>query len=196
MEYGTYGKGLVEAARKEAACAANRIAGAFGFSREDREDLAQDMVLAVLEKAEEFDPSRGSVRTFVSTVIRGKTLMELRRRKREAKRGKMIPCLHEETVEGDEVVAYHETLDRAICMERMGREEADPFLMLDLCHDVAVALDILTPRQREISRLLMKTDKTTAAARLGVSRQTLYREIEAIREVMTDAGLKSYMQAV
>lgn len=196
MEYGIFGKEMVEAARKEAACTANRIAGTFRFTREDREDLEQDLILAVLEKVDEYDPTRGSVRTFVCTVIRGKALMELRRRKREANRGKTIPCLHDETVDGNEVVSYHETLDRTICMARMGREERDPLLMFDLCNDAAVALELLTPRQREISSLLMKTDKTSAAARLGLSRQTLYREVEAIRKAFAAKGVEVYLGTV
>ncbi len=193
MEYGVYGQQIVDAARKEAACAANRIAGTFCYTHEDREDLEQDLILAVIEKADEFDPSRGSIRTFVGTVIRGKALMELRRRKREANRGKTIPCLHDETIEDDTVVAYHETLDRTACMNRMGRSEDDQFLISDLGHDVAVALTFLTPRQRRISRLLTKTDKAATAHRLGISRQTLYREIEAIRQALVKRGVQAYL---
>lgn len=196
MNYGIYGKELVAAAQKEAACTANRIAGTFGFTREEREDLEQELLLAVMENAKAFDPTRGSIRTFVGTVIRGKTLMELRRRRRESNRGKSIPCLYDETVDGDDVVAYHETLDRSVCMDRMGRDETAPILISDLCHDVAVSLKLLTPRQRQISHLLMKTDKTTAAHRMGISRQTLYREIEAIRQAMVDTGIDAYAGAV
>jgi len=195
MEYGTYGKEMVEAARKDAACTANRIAGAFGYSREDREDLEQTLILAVLEKAGAFDPARGGIKTFVGTVVRGELLHALRRRRAD-KWIRAIPCLHDDAFDGEEIVPYHETLDRAVCMDCMRREETDPFLIADLCHDVAVALKLLTPRQRDISRLLMKTDKATAAHRLGISRQTLYREIKAIREVMAESGLDAYMQAV
>jgi len=192
MEYGVYDKEMVEAARKEAAYTAKRIAGSFGFTYEDREDLEQELNLAVIKKANTLDSARGSIHTFVVAVIKGKSLTELRRRRRKAKREKTILCLHNETVDGDDVVAYHETLDRSVCMNRMGRDETDPILLSDLRHDVEVVLKLFTPKQKRICRLLMETDKKTAAHRMGVSRQTLYREIEAIRQIMSEIGINAY----
>lgn len=195
MEYGTYGKEIVDVARKEAACLANRITASFGYSPQDKEDIEQSLVLTVLEKMGAYNPSKGAISTFVCTVMRGEVLHELRRR-RSDKWIREIPCLHDATFNGECVVPYHETLDHATYMECMHGQEADPIRMADLCQDVAAVLKRLTPRQRDISQLLMEADKATAARQAGISRQTLYREIKAIREVMTESGLHLYLQTL
>ncbi|MBE2260410.1 MAG: hypothetical protein IAE88_16245, partial [Rhodobacteraceae bacterium] len=51
-----------------AAARAYQMATRFGLSHADREDLHQELMLDLLERAEQFDPSKGSAGTFTGML--------------------------------------------------------------------------------------------------------------------------------
>ena len=53
------------------------------FSRSDEEDIAQDLTLHLLSQAQHFDPSRASLKTFVTHVVNSCVAMILRERWRQ-----------------------------------------------------------------------------------------------------------------
>ena len=192
MEYGRFGKDLVEAAQSEAKCVASKTAKNIGLSREDQEDLEQNLVLAVLEKAEAYDPSRASVRTFVQSVVKGAILHELRRRRRASERELVSASINDDVFDGEEMVSAHETMDRAEHLGRMGKDIPDPFQLSDVRSDVSAIMGQLTAEQRSLASALSESDTRTAAKQTGISRRAMYRQIGAIRNIMSDAGLRVY----
>lgn len=185
---------LEKAARKEARYAARVYARAFEMGFEDQEDLEQDLLLAVLVSAASYDRSKAALRTFASAVIRNEILHKMRQAKRDADNPVVMSCLHDEVPDGEESVPFHETLDRAKCKARLGIHEPDPIREADLRHDMALTLKHLTPRQRDVFHLLQRGTKVEAARETGVSRQTIYEDVKAIREAMEALGIDAYKE--
>jgi RNA polymerase sigma-70 factor, ECF subfamily len=61
---------------------AQELSGKPGFTRSDEEDLQQELVLHLLEKAHYFNPNRGSPNTFAKQVIQSGYFTILRNRGR------------------------------------------------------------------------------------------------------------------
>ena len=53
-----------------------------GFSRSDQEDVEQDLFLHLLRQVQHFDPTRGSLNTFVARVVNSAAAMLVRERGR------------------------------------------------------------------------------------------------------------------
>ena len=48
---------------------ARQLAGNYGFTRSDREDIEQDLILHLIQQMRHFDPKRGGETTFVSRLV-------------------------------------------------------------------------------------------------------------------------------
>ena len=74
------------------------------------------------------------------------------------------------------------------------REQRDAEQSLHL--DLARALARLTPRQRELCRLLLEQDisMVEASQRLGVPRSTLYEELKHIRTIFKALGMDAHLR--
>jgi len=194
MEYGKFGKELVEAAQNEAKHAAIKLTKSLRLSKEDREDLEQNLILAVLEKADSYDESRASVRTFVGTIINGAVLHEVRGRKRASNRELVNSSLNYDVFDGEETVPAHETMDRVTHLERLGRSIKDPFEMSDVKTDLSEVISQLSPEQQSLVGALSETTTRSAARMVGISRRAVYQHIGEIRNIMSDSGLHVYVQ--
>lgn len=60
----------VQAALRAAGCHAAQFARRRGLSRADREDLSQDILVAIIAAHPQFDPARGSWTTFLAVLAR------------------------------------------------------------------------------------------------------------------------------
>jgi len=78
-----YAKALVQAKARQL-CRRN-------FSPSEREDIEQDLWLAVLQQAERFHPARASLETFLDRVVSRAAAMLLRSRKRHKRAGGVQP---------------------------------------------------------------------------------------------------------
>jgi RNA polymerase sigma-70 factor, ECF subfamily len=134
------------------------------------EDLVQETFIRVWRSARGYDPSRGSVRTFVFTLAR-RAAVDLWRR-----RGAHAPAL----------------LDEPDAVDMAGTEEYE-HLLLRLA--VGEALEELSPAHREVLELQYQSDLTQAqvAERLRiplgtVKSRTLYG-LRALQRVLEERGV-------
>lgn len=128
----------------------------------DRDDLVQDAVTAVLAALDRYDEPRASLRTFVERVASSGIATTLRRA-RAAKRTS---------------VDY-----------RQPAESAGLSLIVELRLDMRRALGTLGRSERRVAALLEEYRPAEIARALGVSRASVYRSIDRIREAFIEAGL-------
>ena len=62
---------------------ARQLCRLHGFSRSDEEELQQDLWVAVVKQADNFDPQRSSLDTFIDRVVNTQVAMILRERRRK-----------------------------------------------------------------------------------------------------------------
>lgn len=171
----------------------HQIIGRYGLISSDREDLEQELTLAVLEAANAWDSTRGSRNTFDNRIVNRKVATIIRYRSRGCRdyhRG----CL---------------SLDDAVCNEDGGSSSHGAMLTEDTdCRrggvdaseeradrsmDVRSAVRSLEPDLHRLCDLLGKGTKADAAEAMGLSRTTIYKRCEAIRERFAQMGLADYV---
>ena len=130
---------------------------------DDRDDLAQNALIHVWKRIDQFDSTRASLPTFVERVVTSSITSSIRK-SQAAKR---------QTVElsgglPDPRNFVHETHVRV---------------------DVERALDRLRPYDRIVATLLADMTPAEAARALGIARSTIYVVIARIRDAFVAAGL-------
>lgn len=131
----------------------------------DREDLEQEAMLGLCRALPLFDPSRGSLRTFVERVIATKIASALRAQRvlrRVPAYEVPPPCFEQATA------------------------------AVEFQSDLRGVLAVLSDGDRQLALLLAKQTPTEASRRLRVSRSTVYQGIRRIRIAFINAGLNPY----
>ncbi|WP_149539276.1 hypothetical protein [Siccirubricoccus phaeus] len=163
------------AARHHAAQWARRL----GRQRPDEEDLRQDILLAVVERAGRFDPSCACWATFVALLARH-AVADRRQAERRRRAVEMIP-LDLDQVDADAAAAWSAAW--------AGRR--DPSADMALRIDLHALVGDLPPTQRATLALLLRTDGEPAAARRasGRSSSAFHRDVQELRLWLLASGL-------
>jgi len=163
---------------------ARRLVRCAGFTAADREDLEQELMLKVWEALEKFDPDLSHPHAFVATVVERAAATILRSQK-ALKRGNHLghcslglAAFSEDCQDGPADAA-------AIELTSTPSHEAP----VDLAHDVVEVLSQLRRELREVAERLGSRSKRQIAKELGISRSTLDRRIDALREQFIAASL-------
>jgi len=155
-----------------------QLAGRFDLSQDDKEDLRQDMVVELLTALDRFDPDRSKRETFISRVLDKFVRYTARTLSTHQRRASDSPLGLEEVALGFQPVVND---------PRDGQLNEQDRRQLRL--DMAKAIARMPERLRRICRLLTEYSPAEAAERLGVCRQSIYRNIAEIRRHLAAAGL-------
>lgn len=79
------------------------------------EELTQDVFLQCWQRWDQYDPARGSIRTFLATVTRSRAIDRLRRRGRRVPEVAWEECADS----GSDVEALENTVDHRLTMQRV-----------------------------------------------------------------------------
>ena len=164
--------------RKTVAIHVSRVIGRYGFTSNDRDDLAQELLFLIIQRAHRFDPKVASWQTFSSRLI-ANGIKGLIRYQLAIKRD-FRAC----TLFGDHLIPERTAPDGHDTLA--GTRPEDLILRID----VGRALLKLEPRTRRLAQLLMSETVTDAARLLSISRATAYRYLRIIRHAFEDARLQ------
>src|SRR6185312_15667639 len=160
---------------------ARQISRKRGFGDSDRDDLNQELILRLLEKASLYDAGRGaSLETFADRVVNSAVRMILRDRRR-LKRAPEFTALSLET--SSVMVDGMPTLlsDAISADDRQRLTFSEPCDSQDLVA-FGASLGSLPPDLAQVAGELMNGTIASAARRLSVSRRQIYRAVARIRE--------------
>lgn len=159
------------------------------FCRSDREEIQQELWLAVVGQADRFDPERASLDTFIDRVVNTAVAMILRDRERQVRangfRTQSLDVLaHDGSRQPLAAKITEEDLAR-----RLGRERRDAVADRELEEAVAAALPKMPPEVSDVCRRVMGGNISTAAAELKTSRRQIRNSLAAAQPVLEEAGL-------
>jgi RNA polymerase sigma-70 factor (ECF subfamily) len=161
-----------------------------GYGPSDREDLEQELLLHLLERAHLYDPKRGAASTFADRVIQNAGRMILRHRRRQKRGAGRTPRSLDESVAGaDQNPPRREQLT----IHDLERRTANS--TRDLVHDsevrgaVSIALDRMPGHLLDVCLRLMQGSPASVARDLGVCRRRLRNLMGEIERYLRDAGL-------
>jgi len=188
-------QGIDEYAARVIRHKARQLVGTAGFTKSDREDLEQEMMLDVLQRLPKFDANKATHKTFVARIIERKISKLLRHQASEMRDYRRESySLDERIDDGDgSTVARGETIAQEELDRRLGRRKRSDQEEWELAHDVAATLARLPEHLRRLCELLKTGSISEAAREMGVPRTTLNDHVKKLREIFEDAGLRDYL---
>lgn len=176
---------------------ARQLIGKYGFTRDDYDDLQQEMMLDLLRRLGKYDPSRAGLSTFVARVVDRKVSTLIRHQRQEKRDYRRHVCPLDAQIEdqdgqqrGLDEVLSQDAFDEEIA--RYDRPEAE---RIDLRLDLSLVLDDLPEDLRHLARRLQTRTVAEIARELGVPRSTLYEKgIARLRKIFEDNGLREYLE--
>lgn len=158
------------------------------LEKEDEEDLLQECLAHWLFARDNYDPAGGaSQATYMARIIRNK-LMDLVREQSSDKR---------------KAVHFSDSIDQplnddegASSLLDILASDSDFHLKAELKVSIEQSFSKLTNTQKELCQYLSagSVNLTELAETLGIGRATIYREIERIRSVFEQEGLKDFLK--
>jgi len=168
------------------------------FNPADREDIEQDLLLALLKRLRKFNPSIAHYNAFATTVVERcvATMIEHRAAERRAPR-QNNGSLHVAVDDGkgncvELLATIVDGQQKRHGAQRSRRVEESS----DLANDVADGIADLPPRLREICEQLKHDTPAEVARNLRVGRATIYERISRIRVRFEKAGLHEYLKTI
>lgn len=169
-----------------------RLKGVYGILDADRPDIEQELRIAVWQARDQFDPARGTWEGFVSRVIRNharKIIARQRAACRDYRR--VVGSLQDPIVSepDDDPVERGEFLD-ADGYLRMSRRQGAWTDRNAPSRDIARVVAELPPDLQGVCAYLAQGMAVTdIAAKLGISRDTVYERRKALQQAFERAGL-------
>ena len=152
---------------QQAEIRASRLIGSHGFTRDDWDDLRQDLLLDYLERLPQFDAGRGDLRGFMFGVVRHRAAQLAARQQRRAQ------------------FAPHGCTESGGSRRRPAAVNVD----YDLRLDINAAILRLPERLRVLAQLLSERTPGEVSRLTGRSRSRIYQLIREIRAAFEEAGV-------
>ncbi len=165
-----------------------------GFNRSETGDVENDLFLHLLNQAQQFDPTRGSINTFIARVVDSAVAMlvrERRRNKRAPALGVVVQSVEVMVDQPDGPPApLGATLSQADAERRTGGDSMSNTEMFELVEDVAHLIDALPPELQAVCRARMDRNRSETERDLGHSRRSLDTAMELIRQHFVQGGFE------
>jgi len=160
----------------------------------DRFDIEQDLMLDLLQRQANYDPTRSSFDTFADRVIKHRvaTLMSPTSRLR-AERG-MVSLDVPMATDGDDAVTLADILPESAGLYADAAQP--PEIMCGLQRDVQRFLAGLSPVLLRYAGVLSADNVSAAARAAGLHRSTIYERLGQMRSAATAAGLYEYFGSI
>ncbi len=162
------------------------------FEWENRKDIEQDLVLRLLERRANYDPTQTPWRLFVTTVVSQGVRDMLRYRKRKKRYAENPPVSlselvdigEEEETELQQLVTSADQCRRLSLEPKVAQDQWEE--REDLDHLIQTQL---TPDEQELCRLLMRHTLSAVARLRNVPRSTLRGQLVQVREKLAGAQI-------
>ncbi len=155
-----------------------QLAKRFNLPEDQQEDCRHDMVVELLSAFQRFNPDKAKRETFINRVLDRFVKYTTRVRCTHRRRPSDSPIHFDDIASGYQPIINDPPTGQ---LDEQGQCE----LRLDM--DTAIAR--MPGRLQRVCRFLMEFRPAEAAERLGICRQSIYRNISEIREYLTGAGL-------
>jgi len=160
------------------------------FQSAEPEDLQQELWLALVKAAEQFDPAKASLDTFIDRVVNTAVAMLLRVRQRHKRgngfRTQSLDSLRAPRSETPEPLSTAVSADDLA--RRTGAEQHDEALRREDAEAVEHALAQMPDDLREIARRLMSGTVNSVSQEMNISRRAVRKAVLGIRAFLERAG--------
>lgn len=160
------------------------------FQSIEPEDLQQELWLALVKAAEQFDPAKASLDTFIDRVVNTAVAMLVRARRRlKCVKGIRADSLDDVNVsKSDSPELRSEAVSADDLARRTGVKSRDEASQREDAEVVEQALAQMPVEMRDLCRRLMGGTVASVARELGVSRRQVRKTVADARPFFEEAG--------
>ncbi len=171
-----------------AAARTARLAARFSLQTADRDDIKQELILDMLERAPQFDPAKGSAGTFTGMVSEHRATELLDRLIKDRMR---LRIGHQTHAANDAAFREFEDIDGDNVVP-MWSDDRDLFADSMALRDLDIALAYMNGEQVALFDLLeVHQDLSAACKASGMSSATFYRRVHELQMHMRMFGFRS-----
>ena len=185
----------LNSALNAAATRTYRMAVRFGLSTADREDIQQELILDMLEHADQFDSTKGSAGTFTGMVSKHRAVELLDILIKQRMRyldfdtaAKMMSAANDPNMSSTESQSTDDCVD---AINFIRNPDHDLFTDGMALHDLQAAISFMNGEQSALLGLLREhADLASACAASGISTASFYRRVHDLRMHLRMFGLR------
>lgn len=172
----------------------NQLIGRAGFTRQDGDDLQQDLILRVLQSLPSFDSDQGHRNKFITAVVERHVANILRNKQAEKRDHRRISSLNVKvTISEDEATELAQTIGQRELDARRGRHPRSDEELAQLAQDMAEVIVKLPEDLRDLAERLKTQSVSEIARAMGIPRTTLHDSVRRLRQRFENTGLKDYL---
>jgi len=187
--------GILKYAMKRTHYKARQVIRTKGFTKDDFDDIRQELMRDVLKRLPKFNGGRAGMKTFISRLIDNRIAGLIKHRHAACRDSRRNECSLDDWVHDEDGrwVRRDTTIseDRArahTCQAPRGRQET-----LELAMDTAHVMASLPNDLRDLCERLRSQTPTEIHRETGMSRSSLYERIKQIRARFIEADLNQYV---
>jgi DNA-directed RNA polymerase specialized sigma24 family protein len=174
--------------------AARRLAGRFGFQRQDREEIEQRLYLKLARHLHRGDPSDPKWKALVAITVRRHVVSMARDGEAEKRDHRRVCSLNVRIGTPDGPMELADTVGEHEIPSRRGRVKRSDQELAELRLDVIACLaDVGDERQREFCERLKHDSISQVARDMGIPRTTLGTWLARLRGRFEERGLRDYL---
>ena len=186
---------IVRYALKRSSFKAKQMVGRHGFSRDDFEDIRQELVVDVLERLPKFSRSRAGVKTFICRLIDNRIAYLIKHQEAGCRNHRRLERRLDDWAHGKDNrwTILGQTLTEDDALGRLGRKRISNRERIGLALDTVALLDQLSKLDRKLCLQLQAKTVSEIARQTGVVRTRIYERLRAIRQIFLQAGMAEYL---
>ena len=174
---------------------ARMLVGSAGFTKSDRDDLEQEMVLDLLQRLPKFDSKKAQRNTFVARIVEHKAVSIIEKRTAGKRDWHLCTAsLNDRRMTDDgESAERLEGYDMDEYLRQSGQLSRPAEESLGISIDLERIIAVLPPELRVLCERFQSENVAEVSRNTSISRGALYDKIKQIRSLFEDSGLKEYL---
>ena len=171
------------------------LVGHYGFTKEDIEDIQQELQLHLYQQMPKYDPNRSSKATFVDRILENAIRDLIRRQKSQCRDFAMCTVSLDQSAFSNEesTITIMETIENTQHSFGASTNTKNNMDKVDLRMDVQRVLAGIEPKFQQFCLDLMSMKSATDIAKEhNICRQTFYVWKDRMRAIFESAGLRVY----
>ena len=172
-----------------------RLIGQAGYTRSDQEDIEQDLSIHLRQQLPKHDPRKGTLKTFVNTVLDNKIRTMVSARLTSQFDFRQHDCSLDDMIEADtgDMVSRAEAIDAEEYLMATGRLNRRTLDIVELRIDVRCAVSMLPADLQDLCARLQERTIVDIAREDGVSRHKIDELRRRIAFLFLEHGLDQYV---
>lgn len=169
------------------------LVGKAGFTRDDIDDIRQELTLDLLLRVPGYNPEKSAFNTFVSDLVDNGIARMIEARNAAKRDWKTRNDSLNDDVQGaeNEWIEQIQIVSQEALPWNDGESLISPFDQSDQKISLSKAIEGLSPKQHALCLLLSKKNVSEIASETGISRPALYRMIAGIRKRLLEMGVEN-----